>query len=82
MEILKCRYKDPYKSISITECHKGFDRCSDGLVQPPSFPSANLKDHGSRLSIDNGSLAGETLGFIQKTFRRFGFDPFKTGKSG
>ena len=28
MGILICQYKDPYKPISIMECHKGFERCS------------------------------------------------------
>ena len=26
--IVISQYKDPYQAISITECHKGFERCS------------------------------------------------------
>ncbi len=30
MDIAISHYKDPYKPINIMECHKGFERCSDG----------------------------------------------------
>ena len=30
MGIIVNQYKDPYKPISIMECHKGFERCSNG----------------------------------------------------
>ena len=32
MGIIISQYEDPYKPISIMECHKGFERCSDGGI--------------------------------------------------
>ena len=41
MGIIRCHDKDPYRSISIMECHKGFERCSIEMQCLKSAPASN-----------------------------------------
>ena len=50
MGVMIVQYKDPYKPISIMEFHKGFESCSNGLVQPP--PSNSSFQGGSRWFVE------------------------------
>ena len=38
MGIIISQYKDPYKLISIMECHKGFERCSNEFHEYSWYP--------------------------------------------
>ena len=39
MGVIRSQYKDPYKPISIMECHMGFERCSNGFgLKPKGVP--------------------------------------------
>ena len=40
MGIIISQYKDPYKPISIMECHKGFERCSHRFPPSQGFSAA------------------------------------------
>ena len=69
MGILICQYKDPYKPVSIMECHKGFERCSS--VSP--YLAGGERGTGSTGLSSQGISDWENIGTKNRVGSPFGW---------